>query len=47
MNCCLNSTSAAYIQVHVRLDFFMETNSMNPDLTALGAVKSGFIVFAI
>ena len=24
-------TSAAYIQVHCRLDFIMETNTMNPD----------------
>ena len=26
--------SAAYIQVHYRLDFFMEANNMNPDKTA-------------
>ena len=26
--------SAAYIQVHFRLDFFMEANNMNPDKTA-------------
>ena len=26
-------TSAVYIQVHLRLDFFMEANSMNPDQT--------------
>ena len=26
--------SAVYIQVHLRLDFIMETNTMNPDLTA-------------
>ena len=26
--------SAAYIQVHFRLDFFMEANNMNPDQTA-------------
>ena len=31
-------TSAAYIQVHFRLDFFMEENNMNPDQTAKGAV---------
>ena len=24
-------TSAAYIQVHFKLDFFMEANNMNPD----------------
>ena len=24
--------SAAYIQVHFRLDFFMKANNMNPDL---------------
>ena len=30
---------AAYIQVHVRLDFIMEANTMYPDQTApLGAV---------
>ena len=40
-------TSPAYIQVHFRQDFFMETNNMNPDQTApKGAVWSGFIVFA-
>ena len=27
-------TSAAYIQVHFRLDFFLEANAMNPDQTA-------------
>ena len=27
-------TSAAYIQVHFRPDFFMEVNNMNPDQTA-------------
>ena len=27
--------SAAYIQVHFRLDNFMEANNMNPDQTAL------------
>ena len=26
--------SAANIQVHFRLDFFMEANNMNPDQTA-------------
>ena len=26
--------SAAYIQVHFRLDFIMEANTMNPDQTA-------------
>ena len=26
--------SAAYIQVHLRLDFFMEASNMNPDQTA-------------
>ena len=31
-------TSAAYIQVPFRLDFFMEANNMKPDQTApLGA----------
>ena len=40
--------SAAYIQVHFRLDFFMEANNINPDHTApKGAVWSGFILFAI
>ena len=28
-------TSAAYIQVHSRQDFFMEANNMNPDQTRL------------
>ena len=28
-------TSAAYIQVPLRLDFIMEANTMNPDQTAL------------
>ena len=28
------TTSAAYIQVHFRLDFFMEANTINPDQTA-------------
>ena len=32
--CCLLCSSAANIQVHLRLDFIMETNSMNPDQTA-------------
>ena len=27
--------SAAYIRVHLRLDFFMKSNTMNPDQTAL------------
>ena len=27
-------TPAAYIQMHFRLDFFMEANNTNPDLTA-------------
>ena len=27
-------TSAAYIQVHFRLDSIMEANTMNPDQTA-------------
>ena len=40
--------SAAYIQVHFRLDFIMEVNTMNPDQTApFGAVWSGSILFAI
>ena len=38
-------TSAAYIQVHFRLIFFMEANNMDPDF--LGAVRSGSILFAI
>ena len=29
--CCLLFTSSAYIQVHIRLDFFMETHNMSPD----------------
>ena len=32
--------SVAYIQVHFRLDFIMEANTMNPDQT-------GSILFAI
>ena len=41
-------TSAAYIQIHFRLDFIIyfinEGTTMNPDLTApLGAVWSGFL----
>ena len=32
---CLLFTSVAYIQVHFRLEFFMEANNMNPDQTAL------------
>ena len=40
--------SAAYIQVHFRLDVFMEVNNINPDQTApKGAVRSGFILFEI
>ena len=31
---CLLFTSAAYIQVHFRLNFIMEANTMNPDQTA-------------
>ena len=30
---CLLFTSAAYIQVHLKLDFFVEANNMNPDQT--------------
>ena len=34
---------AAYIQMHLRLDFFKETNPMNPGQTApKAAVWSGF-----
>ena len=36
---------AAYIQVHFRLDFFMEANNMNLDKTApkdIGPVKQIF-----
>ena len=41
-------TSAAYIQVHFRLDFIMEANTMDPDQTApLGAAWSGSILFAM
>ena len=33
-------TSAVYIQVHFRLDFIIEANTMNPDQTApLGSWK--------
>ena len=32
--CCLLYMSAAYIQVHFRLDFFMKANSIDPDQTA-------------
>ena len=40
--------SAAYIQVHFRLYFIVEANTMNPEQTApLGAVRSGSILFAI
>ena len=41
--CCLFIMSAACIQVHVRLDFIMEANTLNPDQT----VWSGSILFAI
>ena len=34
LNSCLPFTSAANIQVHFRLDFFLEANNMNPDQTA-------------
>ena len=34
-NCVMGATPmAAYNQVHFRLDFFLEGNSMNPDQTA-------------
>ena len=32
--CCLLFAPAAYIQVHFRLDFFMEANNAIPDQTA-------------
>ena len=32
-------TSAAYIQVHLRLDFSMEANNINPDQTRF-AIKA-------
>ena len=45
---CLLFMSAAYIQVHFRLDFFMEANNMNPDQTALlGVDWSRSILFAV
>ena len=31
--------SAAYIQVHFRLDFFNEENNMNPDQSDLGPLR--------
>ena len=34
MKMCLFFMSAAYIQVHFRLDFVMEANTMSPDQTA-------------
>ena len=41
-------TSAAYIQVHFRLDYFMEANNINPDETAPSwAVWFGSMLFAI
>ena len=40
--------SAVYIQMHFRLLWPMEANTMNPDQTApLGAVRSGSILFAV
>ena len=48
LQCHLLFTFAAYIQVHFRLDVFMEANIMHPDQTApKGAVWSGSISFAI
>ena len=32
--CCLLFTSVAYIQKHLKPDFIMEANTMNPDQTA-------------
>ena len=43
--CRLLFTSAAYIQVHFRLIFFIDANNMAPNV--LGAVPSGSILFAI
>ena len=41
-------TSAEHIQVHFRLDFYMEANNMNPDQTAPeGAVWFGSILLAV
>ena len=34
--------SAAYIEVHFRLDFFMEANNMNPNQTA---TKEQFLIW--
>ena len=34
IKCRLLFTSAAYIQIHLKLDFIMEENTMNPDQTA-------------
>ena len=34
IKCRLLFTSAAYIQIHLKLDFIMEANTMNPDQTA-------------
>ena len=40
--------SAAYIQMHFRIDFFMEANNVNLDQTApKEAIWSGPIKFAI
>ena len=40
--------SAAYIQVHYRLDFFIEENNINTDKIAppLGAVCSGSLKYS-
>ena len=44
---CLLFMPAAFFQVHIKLDFFMDANTMNPDQTApFGAVWSGSILFA-
>ena len=32
--------SAVYIQVHFRLDFFMEANNMNPDQSNISSMTS-------
>ena len=46
--CRLIFTSAAYIQVHFRLNFIMEATTMNPDQTPpMEAVRSGSILFGI
>ena len=34
--------SAAYVQLHFRLDFFMEANNMNPDQTDSGKYCSQY-----